>query len=127
MVFQMKHVSKSFSGRTLFSDVNLKVEGGERIALLGDNGTGKSTFIKCLLGQEDCQGKIQFGPTIKAGYLPQIIHFEHPERTLYDTMLYEKNCTPQTDWDSSCVRERMYSRPWAIFPAGSRAGCVCVC
>ena len=79
VVFQMKNVSKSFSGRTLFSDVNLKVEGGERIALLGDNGTGKSTFIKCLLGQEDCQGKIQFGPTIKAGYLPQIIHFEHPE------------------------------------------------
>lgn len=99
MVFQMKNVSKSFSGRTLFSDVNLKVEGGERIALLGDNGTGKSTFIKCLLGQEDCQGKIQFGPTIKAGYLPQIIHFEHPERTLYDTMLYEKNCTPQTARD----------------------------
>lgn len=99
VVFQMKNVSKSFSGRTLFSDVNLKVEGGERIALLGDNGTGKSTFIKCLLGQEDCQGKIQFGPTIKAGYLPQIIHFEHPERTLYDTMLYEKNCTPQTARD----------------------------
>ena len=99
VVFQMKNVSKSFSGRTLFSDVNLKVEGGERIALLGDNGTGKSTFIKCLLGQEDCQGKIQFGPTIKVGYLPQIIHFEHPERTLYDTMLYEKNCTPQTARD----------------------------
>lgn len=99
VVFQMKNVSKSYSGRTLFSDVNLKVEGGERIALLGDNGTGKSTFIKCLLGQEDCQGKIQFGPTIKAGYLPQIIHFEHPERTLYDTMLYEKNCTPQTARD----------------------------
>lgn len=95
VVFKMKNVSKAFGDRVLFSDVNLNVEGGERIALLGDNGTGKSTFIKCLLGEEDCGGKIQFGPTVKWGYLPQIIHFDHPERSLYDTMLYEKNLTPQ--------------------------------
>lgn len=95
VVFKMKNVSKAFGDRSLFSDVNLSVEGGERIALLGDNGTGKSTFIKCLLGDEDCAGKIQFGPTVKWGYLPQIIHFDHPERSLYDTMLYEKNCSPQ--------------------------------
>ncbi len=101
VVFKLKNLSKSFGERTLFSDVNLNVEGGERIALLGDNGTGKSTFIRCLLGEEDCGGKIQFGPTVKWGYLPQIIHFDHPERTLYDTMLYEKNCTPQT------VRDRL--------------------
>ncbi len=99
VVFKMKNVSKAFGDRTLFSDVNLNVEGGERIALLGDNGTGKSTFIKCLLGEEDCGGKLQFGPTVKWGYLPQIIHFDHPERTLYDTMLYEKNCTPQVARD----------------------------
>ena len=95
VVFKMKNVSKAFGDRVLFSDVNLNVEGGERIALLGDNGTGKSTFIKCLLGEEDCEGKIQFGPTVKWGYLPQIIHFDHPELSLYDTMLYEKNLTPQ--------------------------------
>ena len=99
VVFKMKNVSKSFGERTLFSGVELNVEGGERIALLGDNGTGKSTFIKCLLGDETCEGKIQFGPTVKWGYLPQIIHFAHPERTLYDTMLYEKNCTPQVARD----------------------------
>ena len=99
VVFQMKNVEKSFGERTLFSNVELKVEGGERIAILGDNGTGKSTFIKCLLGEEDCKGRIQFGPTVKWGYLPQIIKFSHPERTLYDTMLYEKNCTPQVARD----------------------------
>ena len=99
VVFKMKNVCKSFGDRTLFSDVELSVEGGERIALLGDNGTGKSTFIKCLLGEEGCLGKIQFGPTVKWGYLPQIIKFEHPERSLYDTMLYEKNCTPQVARD----------------------------
>ena len=99
VVFKMKNVAKAFGDRTLFSDVNLNVEGGERIAILGDNGTGKSTFIKCLLGDEDCAGKIQFGPTVKWGYLPQIIHFDHPERSLYDTMLYEKNCSPQVARD----------------------------
>ena len=99
VVFKMKNVSKAFGDKLLFSDVNLNVEAGERIALLGDNGTGKSTFIKCLLGEEDCAGKIQFGPTVKWGYLPQIIHFDHPERSLYDTMLYEKNCTPQVARD----------------------------
>ena len=99
VVFKMKNVAKAFGDRILFSGVELNVEGGERIALLGDNGTGKSTFIKCLLGEEDCQGKIQFGPTVKWGYLPQIIKFSHPERSLYDTMLYEKNCTPQVARD----------------------------
>ena len=99
VVFKMKRVAKGFGERVLFEDVELTVEGGERIALLGDNGTGKTTFIKCLLGEEDCQGKIKFGPTVKWGYLPQTIRFSHPERSLYDTMLYEKNCTPQVARD----------------------------
>ena len=99
VVFEMKNVSKGFDQRTLFSNVELLVEGGERIALLGDNGTGKTTFLRCLLGDEECTGKIKFGPTVKVGYLPQVIHFAHPERTLYDTMLYEKNCTPQVARD----------------------------
>ena len=99
VVFTVKHMEKHFGTRELFSNVDLRVEGGERIAILGDNGTGKSTFLKCLMGEEDFTGKIQFGPTVKWGYLPQIIHFDHPERSLYDTMLYEKNCTPQTARD----------------------------
>ena len=40
-------------------------------------------------------GRIRKGPSVKTAYLPQIIHFEHPERSLYDTMLYEENCLPQ--------------------------------
>ena len=99
-VFSIRNLSKSFGDRTLFSDVELEVQGGERIALLGDNGTGKSTFLKILLAAESpTTGRIRFGPTVKSAYLPQIIHFAHPERTLYDTMLYEKNCTPQTARD----------------------------
>ena len=95
-VFTVKGMEKSFGEKHLFSDVELNVEGGERIAILGDNGAGKTTFLRCLLGEEPVDaGRIRFGPTVKTAYLPQIMHFAHPERTLYDTMLYEKNCTPQ--------------------------------
>ena len=89
-------LSKGFGDRTLFSNLNLEVAGGERIALLGDNGTGKSTFLKILMGEEaPDQGSIYLGPSIRVGYLPQIIHFDHPERNLVDTMLYAQNCTTQ--------------------------------
>ena len=96
-VLTIKHLKKSFSSRTLFDDVNLEVAGGERIALLGDNGTGKSTLIKILMGEESPdEGKLRLGPTVKIGYLPQIIHFDHPERSLVDTMIYDLDCTAQT-------------------------------
>ena len=99
VVFETKALAKRSGEKQLFSDVSLLVQGGERIALLGDNGAGKTTFIRCLLGQESCEGKIKFGPTVRVGYLPQIMHFSHPERSLYDTMLYEKNLTPQAARD----------------------------
>ena len=97
-VLQLKGVSKSFGDRTLFSDVYLRVEGGERIAFLGENGTGKTTLLNMIAGAEPAgSGIIRMGPAIRAAYLPQIIHFDHPERSLLDTMLYEKrNITPQT-------------------------------
>ena len=96
-VMVVKGLGKSFEGRTLFSDVNLLVEGGERIALLGDNGTGKSTLLKILLGEEEPDsGKLRMGPTVKVGYLPQIIRFSHPERNLVDTMIYDQDCSTQT-------------------------------
>ena len=98
-VLSVKGLTKRFGDRTLFSDIELKVTGGERIALLGDNGTGKPTFLRVLLGEVAGEGKIKCGPSVKWAYLPQVIHFEHPERTLYDTMLYEKNCTPQSARD----------------------------
>ena len=99
-LFTVHDLGKSFGDKVLFDHVDLEVKGGERIALLGDNGTGKSTFLKILLGEMTADhGKIKFGPTVKTAYLPQIIHFAHPERTLYDTMLYEKNCTPQAARD----------------------------
>ncbi len=96
-VLSIKGLEKSFGERRLFVGVDLEVEGGERIALLGDNGAGKSTLIKIIMGEEEPDGgKLRKGPTVKVGYLPQIIHFDHPERTLVDTMLYDLDCTAQT-------------------------------
>ena len=96
-VLTLKGVGKSFGERTLFSGVDLKVAGGERIALIGDNGTGKSTLIKMIMGEEyPDEGRIKLGPSTKIAYLPQIIHFDVPQRNLVDTMLYSKrDITPQ--------------------------------
>ena len=96
-VLQVKGVSKAFDGRTLLSDIYLRVEGGERIALIGENGTGKTTLLNMLLGLEPTDsGIFKLGPSVKAAYLPQIIHFDHPERSLVDTMIYDLDCTAQT-------------------------------
>ena len=96
-VLQIKGVSKSFGEKKLFEDVYLRCEGGERIALLGENGTGKTTLLNMLMGYErPDSGAIRLGPAVKAAYLPQVIHFDHPERSILDTMLYELDITPQS-------------------------------
>ena len=68
-------MTKAFADRTLFSDVYLRVEGGERIALIGENGTGKSTLLKALVGiHQPKHGHILYDCDIKngdIGYLPQ--------------------------------------------------------
>ena len=100
-VFTLKGVGKSFGERTLFHDLNLTVTGGERIALLGDNGTGKSTLIKLLMDEEyPDEGRIRFGPSVRTAYLPQIVSFDVPSRNLVDTMLWAKRgITTQTARD----------------------------
>ena len=96
-VLTIKGLTKSFGDRTLFANLGLEVEGGERIGLLGDNGSGKTTLLKLILGEEEPDsGKIRMGPTVKTGYLPQHVHFDHPERNLVDTLIYHQDCTAQT-------------------------------
>ncbi len=96
-VLQIKGLTKSFGEKHLFSEVYLRCEGGERIALLGENGTGKTTLLNILMGLERPDGgSVRLGPSVKAAYLPQVIHFDHPERSILDTMLYELDITPQS-------------------------------
>ena len=130
-VLTIKGLTKSFGDRTLFSNLGLEVVGGERIALLGDNGSGKTTLLKILLGEEEPDaGKVRMGPTVKVGYLPQHVHFDHPERNLVDTLIYEQDCTAQTARNRLAAfkfRGRTCSSPCPPYPAESRAACGCAC
>ena len=90
------NVSKGFGAKTLFSGVELLVEGGERIALIGDNGTGKSTLVKLIMGEEQPDtGYLALGPAVRTAYLPQMVSFSSDSRSALDTMLYDCRCQPQ--------------------------------
>ncbi len=94
-IFRLKGIAKQFGQTQILQDVSLTMRNGERIALLGDNGTGKSTLLKLLTGELlPEEGNVWQGPSVKAGYLPQTVTFAHPERTLIDTMLYELDLLP---------------------------------
>ncbi|MBR5217104.1 MAG: ABC-F family ATP-binding cassette domain-containing protein [Oscillospiraceae bacterium] len=97
-VLQLKGVSKAFGERKLFDEIYLRVAGGERIAFIGENGTGKTTLLNMIMQQEKVDsGVIRTGPAIRSAYLPQIIHFDHPERNLVDTMIWaKKNLSAQS-------------------------------
>ena len=95
-VLVMEGLSKSFGEKKLFSGLDLTVTGGERIALIGDNGTGKSTLVKLIMGDETPDaGYVYRGPAVRTAYLPQMGSFSGPERSAYDTMLYDCRCQPQ--------------------------------
>ena len=90
-VLGIRSLSKSFGEKKLFEGISLKVEGGERIALIGDNGTGKSTLIKMIVDEVyPDSGRIRLGPQVKLAYLPQIIHFDHPDWNLVENMMAAK-------------------------------------
>lgn len=87
----IRGVGKSYGDKHLFDNITLKVEGGERIALIGDNGTGKSTLIKMIMGElYPDEGRIKLGLQAKPAYLPQIIHFDHPDWNLVENMMASK-------------------------------------
>ncbi len=98
-VMRIHDLGKGF-GQPLFSGVSLTVRGGERIGILGDNGTGKTTLMRVFAEELlPDKGDIWRGPTIRQAYLPQLVSFSHPERTLLDMLLYEQNESTQNARD----------------------------
>ena len=84
-VLMMREVSKSFGEKHLFSGLTLHVRAGDRVALIGPNGVGKSTLIKLIVGEEAPDtGFIRYGANVDIGYYDQHQSTLHPEKTVLD-------------------------------------------
>ena len=84
-VLMVREVSKSFGEKHLFSGLTLHVRAGDRVALIGPNGVGKSTLIKLIVGEETPDtGDIRYGANVDIGYYDQHQSTLHPEKTVLD-------------------------------------------
>ncbi len=84
-VLEAAHLSKSFGSLQLFSDLSFSIRRGERVALIGDNGTGKTTILKIINGLVDADaGSLTLGSKVCIGYYDQEHQVLHSEKTLFD-------------------------------------------
>ena len=84
-VLFIRDLSKSFGDRVLFQHVNLHIRAGDRVALLGPNGIGKSTLLKCLMGIENPDGgAVRWGANVDTGYYDQKQESLHDNKTVLD-------------------------------------------
>ena len=66
-----ENISKSYDEKTIFSNVNFTIKRGDKVAFVGKNGEGKSTFVKCIMKEIEHQGNLQLGHNIQIGYFAQ--------------------------------------------------------
>lgn len=84
-VLSVENISKSFDKLTLFEELSFNVKRGEHIAIIGDNGTGKTTILKIINGLlSPDTGSIRPGTNVEIGYYDQEHHVLHPEKTLFE-------------------------------------------
>lgn len=84
-VLQIENLTKKFGEKVIFENTNIHLCYGEKIALIGKNGTGKSSLIKMILDEDkDYSGNIKLGASIKIGYIPQNIIFEDTNQNVLD-------------------------------------------
>lgn len=83
-VLSVEGLAKAFPGQKLFSDISFEIKRGERVALIGNNGTGKTTMLKILNGiMEADAGKFTLGAKVQIGYYDQEHHVLHMEKTIF--------------------------------------------
>ena len=83
-VLTVEELSKAFPGQTLFSNISFDIKRGERVALIGNNGTGKTTMLKILNGLVDADsGRFALGSKVQIGYYDQEHHVLHMEKTIF--------------------------------------------
>ena len=86
-VLSVEGLTKSFPPRTLFTNINFEIKRGERVALIGNNGTGKTTILKILNGVLPADsGSFRLGARVKIGYYDQEHHVLHMEKTVFEEL-----------------------------------------
>ena len=84
-VLTISGLSKSFDDVTLFDNIDIEIKRGERVALIGNNGTGKTTILKLINGIiEPDSGSIYLGAKVNIGYYDQEHHVLDPDKTIFD-------------------------------------------
>lgn len=84
-VLSVEHLSKQYDGQVLFSDVGFEIKRGEHVAVIGANGTGKTTLLKILNGLTDADsGSFTLGAKVHIGYYDQEHHVLHDQKTIFD-------------------------------------------
>lgn len=87
VVVEAEHVTKKYGDKTILEDISLLVERGSKIAFVGQNGQGKSTFIKAIVNEFPYDGSIKLGHNVQLGYFAQNqAEYLDGEKTLLDTM-----------------------------------------
>ncbi len=102
-VLSVKGLSKAFPGNILFNDISFEIKRGERVALIGNNGTGKTTILKIIQGivPEDT-GSVFLGTNVKTGYYDQEHQVLHKEKTLFEEISDE-----YPDMDNTRIRNTL--------------------
>ena len=86
-VLSVSRLSKAFPSQTLFCDLHFEIKRGERVALIGQNGTGKTTILKILNGVIPADaGEFQLGARVKIGYYDQEHHVLHMDKTVFEEL-----------------------------------------
>ena len=103
VVVEAEHVTKAYGDKVILKDISLLVERGSKIAFVGQNGQGKSTFIKAIVNEFQYNGSIKLGHNVQVGYFAQNqAEYLDGEKTLLDTML-----EAATDTNRSKVRDML--------------------
>ena len=97
-VLMITELKKEYEGRVLFDHVNMHLRSGDRVALIGDNGVGKTTLFRCIVSQEKPDnGLIRFGSGVDIGYYDQHQAGLHDEKTVLDEVWDDFRRLDQTE------------------------------